>query len=113
MAACYQLVFCVGPRCCTRGCPGDLIDQAARVRDADPALRGRVHLGTFDCLARCPAGPNVIVRALGKDALDPGEPGMRDLDGRHYWSVDEPMLERILREDCRDGRPIEGRHQRY
>lgn len=113
MAASYQLVFCVGNRCCTRGEPGALMEHAARLRDADATLRGRVHLATFDCLARCPAGPNLIVRPLGPDAPDPGEPGMFDLEGRHYWGVDEDLLERILREHCRDGAAIEGRQQPY
>lgn len=113
MAASYQLVVCVGPRCCTRGEPGELMEHAREVIAADPALRGRVHLGTFECLARCPAGPNLVVRALLDGSPDPGEPGMAELTGLHYWGVDEPLLERILREHCGAGVPLAGRQQRY
>ncbi|MGD8860975.1 MAG: hypothetical protein PVI30_13285 [Myxococcales bacterium] len=113
MASSYQLVFCVGPRCCHRGEPDTLMEHARVTIRADARLRGRVHLGTFECLARCPAGPNLVVRRLPDDSDDPGEPGMRDLTGLHYWGVDRGLLERILREHCGDDTPLPDRHQRY
>lgn len=113
MAASYQIVFCVGPRCCARGEPGELMERARELVRQHASLDGRVHLGTFDCLARCPAGPNLVVRELPQGGGDPGEPGMAELIGLHYWSVDEALLERILREHCGAGVPLAGRQQRY
>ena len=109
----YQLVVCDGPRCSARGQVAEHI-QHIESRAAEPSLAGRLSVGRYDCLSRCPAGPNLVVRELGaSDAPPDARPGMLHLDGGcHYYGLTTDLLDRIIDEHCQE-RPIEGRYRRY
>lgn len=108
----FQIVVCTGPRCRARGQVHKHIAHLEG-RIAEPANAGRVGLAHYECLSRCPAGPNVLVRSFTKDEDIAHQPGMLDLDGGcHYHGTTIELLDRIL--DAHNaGTPIEGRYQRY
>lgn len=114
----YQLVLCDGPRCRARGQLGAQLSHLRARLAADAALGARVSIGLHSCLARCPAGPSLVVRALrsgaaGLPATPDPAPGLYALDGGcHYHAVSPALLDRILDEHC-SGAPLEGRYQPY
>jgi len=108
----FQIVVCNGPRCRARGQVGRHLAHV-EARAGEPQNAGRVGVACYECLSRCPAGPNVLVRnvAPGDDASAP--PGMLDLDGgAHYRMATIELLDRIVDEHCQ-GKPVVGRYQRY
>ena len=110
----HQIVICIGPRCSAKQDPRVLFDRLQARLDHDPDLKEQLHVGSYECLSRCPAGPNILVRPLSTGEAPSPRPGMRDLnDASHYWSVDTAMLDRITDEHCLDECPIKGHHQRY
>lgn len=109
----FQIVVCHGPRCRARGQVARHVAQLES-RITEDAHGGRITVGSYECLSRCPAGPSVLVRELPEceGPVDPA-PGMLDLDGgSHYHAVTGELLDRIVDEHCH-GKPIAGRFQRY
>ena len=107
-----QIVVCVGPRCSARGNPERLLShlEALRAQQPDPPL----YAATYDCLSRCPAGPNLVVRELPLGSPEPDQPGLLQLSGAQcYFGVYRGLLDRIVEAHRQGHGPLPGRCTPY
>ncbi|PRP90880.1 hypothetical protein ENSA5_60800 [Enhygromyxa salina] len=111
----FQILVCDGPSCGLCLNSEALLEHLEQRIAASDSLRDRVTAINLTCFGRCDDGPNIMVRPLAEGEDGDCEPDIDAIEGVRglYLGMDTERIDRVLREHCEGGQPIEDWVEEY